>query len=429
MFSSSLLFGGEVVRSFSKFALLKKIDHFSADLSSNSENISENISEDMVEKLNDKGSKNCCFNEKMECQKRSLVESPKIITPEWEEKVFGVKPGEQKVIGSLHEMIDGLIEEEFGPDFFAKVEQALKMQPTGDGLYTEYWPNGIKRAEIPFKNGKAHGHVHGWYANKKDAFKGFFKEGVKQGIHITFFWSDITRNDRDAHVLWFNEKGQLDGNQLTSHRTGRLWVAADYVNGKLNGALEAWPINGSQCLSADYKNGVLQKNPPPPPGKRVQPKISVAEKCVHEIINDFEHWAFAKYGLSISGFGASMVDDIKEIEIDFGVIGKTTIDEAREMFISLNEKLTEMVNNHQKIHPYLREYPFARTRVDISIDFCDKYGINNTDGSTSSVFLGTEDKIFYSSYKSPSSKSEIILKEPYSDALKIVTSKKEEKKK
>ena len=77
MFCSSLLFGGEVVRSFLNLALLKKIDHFSADLSSNS----ENISEDMVEKLDDKGSKNCCFNEQMECRKRSMVESPKIEPP------------------------------------------------------------------------------------------------------------------------------------------------------------------------------------------------------------------------------------------------------------------------------------------------------------------------------------------------------------
>ncbi len=425
MFCSSLLSGGEVVRSFSNLALLKKIDHCSADLSSNS----ENISKDMVEKLDDKGSKNCCFNEKMECQKRSLVESPKIITPEWEEKVFGVKPGEQTLIGSLHEMIDGLIEVEFGPDFFAKVEEALKKQPTGEGVYTEYWPNGIKRAEIPFKNGKAHGHVHGWYANKKDAFKGFFKEGVKQGIHITFFWSDITRNDRDAHVLWFNEKGQLDGNQLTSHRTGRLWVAADYVNGKLNGALEAWPINGSQCLSADYKNGVLQKNPPPPPGKRVQPKMSVAEKCAREIINDFEDWAFAKYGLHISDFGASMVNDIEEIEVDFGVIGKTTIDEAREMFITLNEKLTEMVNKHEKIRPYLREYPFARTRIDVVIGFYNKYGVRNTDGSIACVLVGKNDVILYMSDSPNSREYKDIFEEPYENALKIVTSKKEEKKK
>ena len=357
------------------------------------------------------------------------VESPKIITPEWEEKVFGVKLGEQKVIGSLHEMIDGLIEEDFGPDFFAKVEEALKKQPSGDGHYTEYWPNGIKRAEIPFKNGKAHGHLHGWYANKKDAFKGFFKEGVKEGVHITFFWSDITDNDKKAHVLWFNEKGQLDRQQRTFHKNRRLWLSSNYKNGKLDGALEAWDDKGKENLAADYKNGVLQKTPPPPPGKRVQPKMSVAEKCVHEIINDFEDWAFAKYGLNIFDFDASMVDDIKEIEIDFEVIGKTTVDEAREMFITINEKLTEMLNKHEKIRPYLREYPFARTKVRISVDFCDKYGNNNTDGSITCVLVGQNDVIFYMSKKINVYGYIDLFEEPYSDALKIVTSKKEEKKK
>ncbi len=357
------------------------------------------------------------------------VESPKTITPGWEEKVFGVKPGEQTLIGSLHEMIDGLIEEDFGPDFFAKVEEALKKQPSGDGHYTEYWPNGIKRAEIPFKNGKAHGHLHGWYANKKDAFKGFFKEGVKEGVHITFFWSDITDHDKETHVLWFNAKGQLDRKQRTFHKNGRLWLSSTYKDGKLNGPLEAWDDKGKEILAADYKNGVLQKNPPPPPGKRVQPKMSVSEKCAREIITNFEDWAFAKYGLTIFDFDASMVDDIKEIEIDFEVVGKTTIDEAREMFITINEKLIEMVNNHESIRPYLREYPFARTKVRISVDFCDKYGNNNTDGSIACVLVGKNDTIFYMSDTPNSRKYTDIFQEPYEKALKLVTSKKEEKKK
>ena len=77
-----------------------------------------------------------------------VIDSPKIITPEWEERVFGVKQGIQNVTGSLHEMIDGLISEHFGADFFASVEEAVRKQPTGEGVYTEFWPNGIKRAHI-----------------------------------------------------------------------------------------------------------------------------------------------------------------------------------------------------------------------------------------------------------------------------------------
>jgi hypothetical protein len=43
-----------------------------------------------------------------------VIDSPKIITHQWEEQVFGVKQGTQDLVGSLHEMIDGLIEKQFG---------------------------------------------------------------------------------------------------------------------------------------------------------------------------------------------------------------------------------------------------------------------------------------------------------------------------
>ena len=60
---------------------------------------------------------------------------------------------------------------------------------------------------------------------------------------------------------------------------------------------------------------------------------------LEEIIKNFEDWAIAKYGLNRYSFGASMPYDVQKLEVGFQFIGKTTVDEAREMFITLNEKL------------------------------------------------------------------------------------------
>jgi hypothetical protein len=352
-----------------------------------------------------------------------VIDCPKIVTPEWEEQVFGVKQGVQNVTGSLHEMIDGLISEHFGADFFTRVEEAVKKQPAGEGAYTEYWPNGIKRAEIPFKNGKAHGHIHGFYDNGRDAFKGFFNEGVKQGIHITFFRTDVGDKRKRAHVLWFNEKGEFDRDQYTYHKTGSLFLATIYNNGKLNGALETWPVKGKQLLHAQYKDGVLQKDPPPPPAKRVRLGESAVVKSLNEINENCGKWAYEKYKLQLYNVGASMVDDVEEVTVDFIFIGKVTIDQAREMFIECNEKLTQMMNEHEKIRPYLRDYPFSRKRVQFSIGFRDKYGIHNTDGSTALVFIGKDDIIFYDSHAPYAKQYSDLYQEPYEEALKIVRRK------
>ncbi len=353
-----------------------------------------------------------------------VIDSPKIITEQWEQQVFGVKQGPQDLVGSLHEMIDGLINEQFGKDFFAKVEEALKKQPVGEGVYTEYWKDGLKRVQIPFKNGKAHGHVHGWHDSGEDAFKGFFKEGIKQGVHITFFYTKSEESTKEAHIYRYNEKGELHGKQRKIYEMGRLWIAATYDNGKLNGPLETWTTKGKQLLCADYKEGVLQKKPPSPPGKRVKPGRSMEETYVLEICSDFDMWALKKYNLKRYSIGGTMIKDIERLISRYILVGKMTIDEARGMFIDCNEKLTQMVNEHEKIRPYLRDYPFSRTRVDITIKFCDKHGVENSDGSVSRASFGIDDKIFYRSQRSLDSKNEIILKEPYAEALKIVRSKK-----
>jgi hypothetical protein len=353
-----------------------------------------------------------------------VIDSPKIITPQWEEQVFGVKQGAQDLVGSLHEMIDGLIDEQFGEDFFAKIEEAVKKQPTGEGIYTEYWKNGIKRAQIPFKNGKAHGHVHGWHDSGEEAFKGFFSEGVKQGIHITFFYTKREESTKEAHVYRYNEKGELHGKQRKIYQMGRLWIASTYNNGKLNGPLETWTTKGEQLLCADYKEGVLQKNPPPPPGKRVIPGRSIDQEYMLEICSNFDMWALKKYNLKRYSIGGSMIRDIESHITRYIFEGKVTIDEAREMFIDCNETLTQMINEHEKIRPYLRDYPFPRTRVNITIKFCDKHGFDNSDGSVSRASFGIDDQIFYRSQKSLDSQNEVFLKEPYAEALKIVRSKK-----
>ncbi len=353
-----------------------------------------------------------------------VIDSPKIITPEWEEQVFGVKQGVQNLTGSLHEMIDGLISEHFGADFFARVEDAVQKQPTGEGVYTEYWPNGIKRAHIPFKNGKAHGHVHGFHDNGRDAFKGFFNEGVKQGIHITFFWTKVGEITKEAHVLWFNEKGEFDRKQYTYHTTGGLFLATVYKNGKLNGALESWTVERKQLLHADYKDGVLQKDPPPPPAKRVRLGESVLVQSLNEIYKNCSKWAHAKYKLQPYNVGSSMVDDVERVKIGFTFVGKVTIDQAREMFIECNEKFVQMVNEHEKIRPYLRDYPFSRARAKVNIYFSDKYGKNITDGSTASILLGKDDIIFYDSHAPNANQYSDLYQEPYEEALKIVRSKK-----
>jgi len=114
---------------------------------------------------------------------------------------------------------------------------------------------------------------------------------------------------------------------------------------------------------------------------------------VHEIMRVFANEMQEKYGLRCCGGGGSMPYNVETISVIFTVLKKTTLEEARIIEVNAVERLRELVNNHEKIRPYLAEYPFTPSRADVSISFNDKNG-HHTDGTITYVFMA-KNKIFF----------------------------------
>jgi len=90
-----------------------------------------------------------------------------------------------------------------------------------------------------------------------------------------------------------------------------------------------------------------------------------------------------------------MPKDVEEIGVMFTIQKKvTSLKEARELEVVAIQKLLDHINNHQKIRPYLREYPFKYDRVRISISFTDENNQRNTDGSITYMFQA-KNNLFY----------------------------------
>ncbi|MCH9617599.1 MAG: hypothetical protein SP4CHLAM5_10530 [Chlamydiia bacterium] len=350
-----------------------------------------------------------------------VVDSPKRITPQWESKVFGIKYGVTTLDNAVEEMISGLIDDAFDEKFIQRVQLAITNNTTG--VYEEYWDNGALKARLPYKDGKAHGHVHGWYDNGRDAFKGYFQEGVKQGIHITFFRTEPREIMKDARLIIFNEKGQLDGKLYRSHPTGDLWIVITYKDGIANGPLEGWNSNGKYFLSSQYKDGILQKDPPPEMIDRPRPKRSIADTYVTQVIHKFQKIAQKEFGIRACGSGAGMPFDVETIGIDFNVYKRASHEEARELLVRLKERFVQEINRHEKLRPYLREYPFTPIRTQIFLTFYDKTGNTYKDGSITSILVDRDKQICFYSANPDNPKKENKLKEPYDEAVKMVHTK------
>ncbi len=173
-------------------------------------------------------------------------------------------------------------------------------------------------------------------------------------------------------------------------------------------------------------------------------KSSEYLKFVNEITKSFAKEMENEYDLYCIGSGGQMPHDVEEMEVLFVAHRKATIEETRIMELCGIQKLLNKINAHEKIRPYLREYPFKADRVDISISFRTENDERPHDGSVALVYLA-KNRIIYRAAKMCKEMTdpgadcrdpdniiefpprEIIVErlvplfdEPYEDAVKIV---------
>ena len=160
-------------------------------------------------------------------------------------------------------------------------------------------------------------------------------------------------------------------------------------------------------------------------GKAVDAKkngSAVYVKYANEIICSFAKEMKAEFNLLCSGSGGKMPYDVEIIEVGFTAYRNATIEEARELEVKVTEKLREKINQHEKIRPFLREYPFPASRAKVKISFSKKDGSRPKEGFVALTFHA-KDTIFYDTATNETEKLVSLAEEPYEEALKIVQKK------
>ncbi len=159
-------------------------------------------------------------------------------TPEQEEVIVNVcerKPS-APLSEALQELIQGISDQTFGKDLFEKIVALEKKKFTGE--FVDYWENGQCKIKAIFKDGKVDGHVHGWFPDGEEAFKGFFYENTKAGVHIAFFPKGAPRRSYEglARGFSYNYEGQFDGKQKSLQYDGNLKTLFAFKHGVMHGS-------------------------------------------------------------------------------------------------------------------------------------------------------------------------------------------------
>ncbi|MBY0528970.1 MAG: hypothetical protein K2P51_02140, partial [Rhabdochlamydiaceae bacterium] len=90
---------------------------------------------------------------------------------------------------------------------------------------------------------------------------------------------------------------------------------------------------------------------------------------IHKITSSFIKEVEKEYKFDCIMSGGSMPHDVAEVLLHFDTYKSPSIEQAREWEVRLTERLVEMINQNEEIRPYLREYPFPASRIDIMLSF------------------------------------------------------------
>lgn len=99
----------------------------------------------------------------------------------------------------------------------------------------------------------------------------------------------------------------------------------------------------------------------------VDPHIREAARFKKEINKQLKE----KYNLSIGGTGGGFVDQINTLGMTYEIKGFFTVDEARILMVSCMEEVYEAINADLAIRPFLKNHPFNRQQLELSISFLD----------------------------------------------------------
>lgn len=127
--------------------------------------------------------------------------------------------------------------------------------------------------------------------------------------------------------------------------------------------------------------------------------------------------------LVLAGSGGALMDNIKEISLDFKKVQCVDIEQSRLIYVKNVQALLHLINSDEKVRPYLNNYPFTIENVDFTIIFCgldDFFALPPYIAHVSSY--GKNGIIHYSEYNAEKDNLKTVYEESYEEALNIVNS-------
>jgi hypothetical protein len=96
-------------------------------------------------------------------------------------------------------------------------------------------------------------------------------------------------------------------------------------------------------------------------------RINYDEELADECLKKADDHLKKERGLYLCGTGGGMMNQIRMLALSFNYHKPVDIDEGRELLIAAVNELAHIVNADERIHSYLKNYPFGPKDIEIRI--------------------------------------------------------------
>tara|TARA_B100000609_G_C17075790_1_gene361514 strand:- start:194 stop:778 length:585 start_codon:yes stop_codon:yes gene_type:complete len=115
------------------------------------------------------------------------------------------------------------------------------------GTKSEFYPDGQKRAEMYYKNGRRFGISNAWHENGQKWARVDFKNGIQEGRSIVWYESGLVKK-----MDMYFEKGEPNGEAKYWYDNDQLLYDAVYDNG-IPERMKGWRENGDPWFHYEFK--------------------------------------------------------------------------------------------------------------------------------------------------------------------------------
>jgi len=123
------------------------------------------------------------------------------------------------------------------------------------GVWTEFFPSGLKKSELTFVNNRPNGHAVMYNENGKKSEEGTWV-GTRWVGDYKLFYEDGT----PRQTFNYSQLGQREGTQVYTHPNGKVAITVDMKAGKEQGWKKEYDENGNLIRETFFADGVIDSS-------------------------------------------------------------------------------------------------------------------------------------------------------------------------